>query len=435
MRVLADGRMDVGFVGVPSAGLSLGEETVLAVARAVGHRDLDDHEIAIVGYRADLIDLNYAEAIWRLATSQLQGMPHRVLRTLVIVAQAPEIHISLHCQPDKGFDLALYGERLLRRKRSDELRATVAEVAARRQEPLVLFLGAGFSASSRMPMGDTLRDASLRRVLAIPAGEVVTSSDLALRFHRLLDQRLWLTPAERDLTSEAFAERLTLERVIQVENDTHPTLPTLLEFRDAHDSVVHTPGSAVLDLAWLLATTGHRIILVTVNMDRLVEENVTAPLKVFVSRAEFRHAGQYVRRYAKGDEVAVPYLKLHGCISELSTCVMSTDQTQLGLGDRKLRGLRAAVGKNRLWIYIGASLRDLDLRPILLSEEFARLDERWVNPYWVESYDEFAERRLPFWRGTSRRSLEERLVTETADTFLGALRTACSALDRVPALL
>lgn len=36
----------------------------------------------------------------------------------------------------------------------------------------------------------------------------------------------------------------------------------------------------------------------------------------------------------------------------------------------------------RLWIYVGVSMRDKDLLPVLRGEDFARrLDERWVNPY------------------------------------------------------
>lgn len=424
VRTLPNGDLDVAFAGVPSAGLSHGEQTVLAVARALGHRDLDHHEIGIIAYRADLVDLEFAEAIWRLGTVQFQGMPHGVLRTLIIVAQAPEIRISLHCQTGRGFDLAVYGDRLLRRKRAGDLQAVAAEVAAR-ADPIVLFLGAGFSASSQMPMGNALRDDSIRRILAIPSHEVVTSESLAVRFHQLLDQRGWLTVSEAGLTGEEFGRRLTLERVMQVENGTHPALPTLQEFRDVHDGLVHTPGSAVIDLAHILQSEAARLILVGVNIDRLVEVNTAVPLRLFITRADFRHAARYIRRYLRGEEDEIPYLKLHGCLSDLASCIINSDQTELGLGDLKLRGLREALGRDRRWIYIGASLRDLDLRPVLLSEEFSqRLDELWVSPYAVESYDEFDERRRPFWRQTARGSLYERLVTETADAFFAALRDA-----------
>jgi hypothetical protein len=424
LRTLPSGDLDVEFRGSPSAGLSHGERTVLAVARALGHRDLDDHELGVVAYRGDLVDLPFSEAIWRLGTTQFQGMPHGVLRTLVMLTQASEIRISLHCQSGRGFDFAVYGDRLLRRKRSDDLQAIVGEIAAR-TAPIVFFLGAGFSASSQMPIGNALRDASIRRVLATPALEVVTSDDLALRFHQLLEQRRWLTTSETALTRVQFANRLTLERVIQVEAETHPGLPTLQEFRELHDRLVHAPGAAVLDLAQILQAGANRIILAGVNFDRLVEENTTAPLEVFLSSTQFRHAAQYIRRYLRGDEVAIPYLKLHGCISDLTSCIVNTDQTELGLGLSKVRGLRAAVGSDRLWIYVGASLRDLDLRPVLLSEQFApHLDELWVTPYAVESYDEFEQRRRAYWRKTPRTSLDERLVTETADAFFAALRHA-----------
>jgi hypothetical protein len=419
-------RLDASFVGTPPGGLSPGERTVLAVARALLHSGLDERELAIIAYKADLVDLAFQRAIWRLATVQLDGMPHGTLRTLVFVAEVPEISIKLHCQPGQGVDLGVLGDRLFRRKRINDLQATAGELA-HDHGPIVLFLGAGFSASSGFPIGNALRDSAIRIVTATPADEELTSDALAERFHALLQQRGWLTATEGAMPIPTFAHSLTLERVIQVQSATHSDLPTLQDFAQLHANLVHLPGAAVLDLAHVLEHAGRRILLLGLNFDRLIEENTDANIRVFSTMPAFRDAASYVRRYLEGNEDAIPYLKFHGCISSLPSCVVSVDQTQLGMGSVKLSALRAVLRRPRprRWIYVGCSLRDLDLRPTLLHESFARsVDERWVNPFMLESFDEFVEKRAPFWSATGRKTFDERLTTETADSFFAALRHA-----------
>ena len=160
------------------------------------------------------------------------------------------------------------------------------------------------------------------------------------------------------------------------------------------------------------------------NFDRMIEEHSEAPLKVFASVEEFAHAAGYVAEYLAGREKAVPLLKLHGTIENPATCVVSTEQTEKGVGQEKLVALRALLSETPLlWIYVGASMRDLDLRPLFMFEDFARgVDERWVSPYLVDSVEGIGLVREPLWRSTQFRTLEDRLVTETADAFLAAVR-------------
>jgi hypothetical protein len=87
--------------------------------------------------------------------------------------------------------------------------------------------------------------------------------------------------------------------------------------------------------------------------------------------------------------------------------------------------LRALLPPRPLWIYVGVSMRDTDLTPILAEEDFARaLDERWVSPYLVETVAAFASGRVPFWRTTPLPTIEDRLITETSDAFFSAWRGA-----------
>jgi hypothetical protein len=421
-----DSMVDAVFADPPTRVPSPGEQAVLAVARAVAHRDLDDHGLAVIAYRDNLIDLPFRRAIWRLAVDQLSGLRHSTLRTLVFVAEtAPDV--GLHCQTGRGYQLALDGERLLRRKGAEDLQVAVGQIA-RHTEPVVFFLGAGFSHSSRLPLGNGLRDTAIRGLLNLPHEEPIKSDQLAARFYALVSDHSWLSMAEQQMTHEQFINRLTLEQVIRVEQRIDASLPTLQEFRRRHDDVVATPGPAVLDLGAVLGQPGGpRVVIVEVNFDLLVETHTTAPLRVFATREEFADAPAYVQSYLRGDEDAVPLLKLHGTITDLQTCVVSAEQTELGIGQEKLEALRALLENNhqRLWVYVGASMRDVDLRPVFLHEEFGRgLDERWVSPSLAESVEEFAALRTPLWRGSGFPYIHDRIITETADAFFGALRAA-----------
>lgn len=102
---------------------------------------------------------------------------------------------------------------------------------------------------------------------------------------------------------------------------------------------------------------------------------------------------------------------------------MSAEQTERGIGEAKFHALRALLNDPpRMWIYVGASMRDLDLGPVLGDENFARgLDERWVAPYLVDTVDTFALRRQPYWGDTQFKTIQDRLITETADAFFDAL--------------
>ena len=421
---LVDAELDNPAIGKePSAG----ERNIVALVRAAVHRDLDQYEFAVIAYESGTIDLPFRRAVWHLMVNHFSGMRNGTLRTLVVVAEAA-IDIDLHCQPDRGFRFAIAGGRLLRRQGKDNLMATVSSIS-RHPAPFVLFLGAGFAASSRLPLGNSLRDGAIRRLLAIPEMESPTSEDLAIRFHRWLSEKPgWLAESERQMLEDEFARRLTLERVVRAEVRMNPDIPTLRDFQLHHDSVVNTPGAAVLDLAKSLEHGVGRIVVVEVNFDLLVETHARVPLRVFASDQDFAESAAYVNRYLAGEEAAIPLLKMHGTITDLNTCVVSEDQTERGVGAGKLsalRGLLGSEGAPRLWIYVGVSMRDRDLLRVLTGEDFARgLDEHWVCPYLVDTVADYARERSAFWAQTLRPSIEDRLITETADAFFSALSTA-----------
>jgi len=414
----------------PPAGATVsgGERTVLAIARAVLHQEWTSREFVVIAYPASLIDLPFQERAWGLGTKQLQHLPHPSVRTVVYLVQSA-LDVSLHGQVDTGFQLALDETRLLRRTNRDTLTGFAATIAA---DPLgvVLFLGAGFSVSSRLPLGNGLRDAAIRRLLGLDPGLVIDSLTLARRFHAWIHpQHGWLTSSELLLTETDYATSLTLEQVIRAEQKLHPSLPTLQSFRDQHDKVLSTPGSAVTDLCHLLTTGARRLVLAGVNFDELIEYHAKTPLRVFATDAEFVDAPAYIADYLAGNASDVPYLKLHGTISDPASCVVSAEQTELGLSQPKLDAVRSlfpsGADDRRRWVYIGASMRDRDLARVLQDSDFAnKTDELWVAPWLTDTVEEYMRSREPFWESRPHTRGDDRLISTTADAFLEALRQA-----------
>ena len=364
--------------------------------------------------------------MWELFTKYLMGLPSRSLRTLFVVVES-EIDVAAHCQPKTGFRLAVEGEHLLSRHGPDELPA-VAKRISNEARAVVLFLAAGFSASSGFPLGNRMRDSAIARLLDLDASRY-GSAELARRFYEWTSAKNgWLTPREMALGAEGFIQQLTLEQVIRAEERHYGgSLPTLADFKELHDQLVDDAGPAVRSLCRYLDERVGCVVLVTVNFDTLVESHAEMPLQVFADDEEFESAAAYVTRYLAGEESAVPYLKVHGTIDRPESCVVSAEQTDTGVGNGKLAALRALPdGENpRLWIYVGSSMRDQDLLRVLGDEDFARgLDERWVVPYLTEDIRRFGEGRDPFWAIARHRTMDDRLITETADAFFAALEAS-----------
>lgn len=201
----------------------------------------------------------------------------------------------------------------------------------------------------------------------------------------------------------------------------------LEDFKTIHDHAVTLPppGPAVRQLQRMLAVP-KRLVILTVNFDELVELGHEDQLDVIVEDSQFAAAAASgLRDYLNSATVdrKVPYMKLHGTISDLSTCVASSRQTQQGLAPAKQAALEALLEADEpvRWVYVGASMRDVDLRPVLDSGAFRRgVDERWVAPFPDPNVEEFAigREQLVNWQTVN---MFERSITETADVFMTEL--------------
>ncbi len=362
---------------------------------------------------------------WLLASGQLREMPTSSLRTafVVVEADADAVDVMLHCKHGFGFDFAYLGGELLARHPASSLPSRVAELAAS-TSPLVLFLGAGFSASSRVPMGNSLRDSAIRRLLGGPSvvPDETSSIELARRFHELIAGSLTGNEAQQDVAE--FSRMLSFERVLRVEKQRYPSMPTLKELRVLEADVLASPGPAVQFLHQLLESD-RKLILITVNLDRLIEHGQEARTKVFASDTDFENALSYLDSYLAGAETSVPVFKLHGSIEDFDTCVVTDDVTGQSVSGGKLQLLQGLVGTTspRPWVYIGASMRDLDLLPHFKSPGFMQsTQEFWVMPHLIETVQEIAHTRHQVWAVRPGFSdIQDHLITETADAFLESL--------------
>ena len=428
-----DELLDVEFTkSTAGMELSTGDRMLHAILRAAAHRDLEELSFAVIAYPSGPLDERVKKAAWDLMMRHVDGAPRKAPQTLVVAVES-DISIEIHCETDYGFRFAIEQGQLLHRRKANHLHVAAKEIVDRSNAfPIVLFLGAGFSVSSRIPLGDELRDNAILRMLDEPGFAELDPISLGIEFHEFLYSMGgtpdWLSTAEKSMNSREFARALTLQRVLEAEKRMWPELPTLVEFKERHDQVVQTPGPSVEILAELLHAVDAKVIVLQLNFDCLVERNATSAVEVFASAEDFGEAPDYIRRYWTGSEARAPLLKLHGTIESFDTCVITQDQTERGVGERQLKTLYALldlVNDPLPWIYVGASMRDRDLLQVLTAQQFAQqLDERWVVPYLVPSIRAFATPRVAYWAGTGRATLEDRVIAETSDAFFNALRAS-----------
>lgn len=424
------GTVDAAYMRDGSPQIATGGwQAALAVSRALFAAELEHADAAVLSYVEAELDVRLRGRLLH-AFCDLETLRLNLggVRTLFVVAETPSISVGTHCQPGRGVRYALLEDGLQHRRPLDQLRASVGRFAQPRDKPVVLFLGAGFSASSHLPMGNELRNDAIGRICGMDP-DTSTDRDLAEAFWAFAETYRLLLPPELDAGREAWVERLTLEHVVRIESEHfHQAVPqTIEDFAERHDDIVRagSVGDAVAALRNLVARRA-RLILVTVNFDELVEQPAD-DLDIAVTPADFDRLipklEALVHDRDPGDD-RVPYLKLHGTISDRPSCVASDRQTLSGLDRAKRAALNALVsdlgGDPLLWVYVGASMRDLDLRPVFEMREFHEdVEEYWATPHVERSVRQFAELRRHSWPAS--RGLEERMITEVADAFVTVL--------------
>lgn len=403
--------------------------TLLGLATAtLDERLTDSGGFIVILYDETDLEPTERPVAWHYATQvmpqQLAGTPSHFV--VVVGAEGPTDYQLLG---DPSLRWNVDGLSLAERNLGSTNRNLTLRMAATTDSHLVLFLAAGFSASMGMPLGNAMRDFALRQLLPDEAG--LPDDELARGFYALVGDQVELLEFEENRDLSDLARGLTFERVLREELRAFQPSPTLAELERLEENALNArPRGAVRHLRSMLGST-RKLVLVTVNYDRLIESGQEDEVEVFSDGESFSHCVDYLDEYLSdgADATKIPLLKLHGSFGAAQeTLIASIEQTLTGLTTDKAESLDRACrpsGDARVpFVYVGSSMRDLDIGPHLAQTRFARqLDERWVLPLPTESVTQFVQRsRLRPWReaGTSD-SLEQRVITWTADEFLRLL--------------
>lgn len=392
-------------------------------------------ETAAVIWDDDTLDPQGATAVWNILVD-LAGQHIGRLQRLFLFA-AGGVRTELHIDSPRPTRYWVHGNVTDRIKRPAHLAARVEGLAKLCSEgkPLVLFLGAGFSMSSgddpqnRLPLGDALRDRALEDMFGLDG----SAESRLERFHELVvDGDLW-TPAERarGLPSPgAFISSLTLERVLLVEFEARRARnlsPTLRRLVDLNAQVTTAPSVGVRRLGDL-ARAGVKLVLLTVNFDTLVETVCGDTIRTLRTPDELESSHEEVEAYLASEDVPgssgrqIPLLKLHGSIDQLESVVADVKTVATGLPAGVARALSLLRNEEDPlpWVYVGHSMRDRDLVPLIEQRDFALgTDETWVCPGLPVSVKTFvADCRSAHW---GDHGLPVRHATVTSDRFFSEL--------------
>jgi len=427
---LAGGRARVDLSGVDSPegeDENPGFKEFRGVLTSLFSNSLLGQRLVVLAYDETEMDPDVARAARLLLCRQIEQQTLGDVRTLVVLIRG-RMDYDEHCSGlycSARYHLSRDLCRVRHSLETDRFRIRVA--AASHERPTVLFLGAGFSVSSGVPLADGVKNEALRRLM----GSDSDPAGLAEEFREFLRESKRFLPGEEELDRDAFATRLTLERVLREEFNHYDRdhSPTLRALAQSNDVAIGRPGSAVKELGKLLASD-RRLVVVTVNQDTLVERTHPGEVELFVTEEDFadRWPAYYEEYRTKGGKV--PLLKLHGTVEMPASVVASVDLTLGGLPESRRQALaRLADAQRPPWIYVGYSMRDFDVNGLLGEAGFAtRVDESWVAPFPEAHVKGFVgQHRLGLWNERHAASFDDRMITQTSDVFMKELAAVWDA--------
>jgi hypothetical protein len=425
-RLDGSGRLRAFYV---SDGSSPTEDLVLASATVATSPALAQGGLVVVAYNETGQEAAIVNRTWTFLRHTLPDLAVDNT-TLVVVCATDHVDYGRMCGEEPAGRLFVQGDAYLKRNAGEQDRVTIGHLAGGHSpEHLVLFLAAGFSASSGLALGNTLRDIALREYLN---DQLSAATTLPSKFYEALPTGRRMA-TEQGRPNEQLAADLTLERVLRelTSRGTNPSR-AILELESKHAAAVAHPGAAVRHLHRMLSNTRRKLVLVTVNFDQLVERDHMDLVEPFITDDDFERAADYVREYLDDKQDKAPLLKIHGSLEQPESLVFNLDATAAGLPPRRVEAMQEALtarhGKKVPVVYVGASMRDQDLTPLLGSpSNIDSTDEYWVSPLPVSTVEAFWERtsRIARWdQGNLLSDVESRFVTMTADAALDRLANA-----------
>lgn len=427
-----NGEVEVGVAERGSGNDS--HRVVLGTLAALLSYGMTEARMVALAYPAEGLDRVRLAFLWELLVVQVPASLPPALSTFVPILAGP-VSIRDHCV---GHPSARWVVRSLvahrRRRDPDALDSQVHRLAGDLSRPLVLFLGAGASASSRIPQGDGIRDDAAERLL----GGSVPHEVLPERFHTWCIEEGRLLPDEDHMDTPTFTRFLTLERVLHEEfrdllaaGKTRAESPTVRALQKESDEALGRLPQGRQALRRILAAHP-RVIVVEVNFDRQVEDGLVPEHAVYWRSDHFDDAADHVRRRVGGNpRGGVPILKIHGSIEDPDSLVADLAQTVSGLDPRVRNALEAILGNGPAdWAWVGCSMRDRDINQWMSNHRDGRLViDWWVDPLPGPNVQHFVDDARP---PAVQVALTQRLITETADSFLDSLAGRIDELLAAP---
>lgn len=396
---------------------------ILRAAAIIASSAYDEYDLIVMATMAAPTDPRRRDLLWSLLTLDpidlgLKGRPTTVVP---ILGTSLDPETDFLRVPDIRY--VVRWDRVIRRSAlSQEL--SIKDIADLAGRPLVLFLGAGASASSGIPLGNHYRDLALEGLV----GSRDSSQAAAEAFFDLLRERQHLLPTETSRSS--FAAELTLERVlletfkalgVRPRTDA-PVIQEIIRDCEAALDYVRPGRKAIRELA---AKLRGQLIIITVNFDQLIEQGLGVDCSVYYRPEHYRERLGELVAYAEGDaSKPIPVLKLHGSIEDPESLIATIDTTSAGFDDHVRTALNELLAKANgpmRWVWIGCSMRDRDVNLWLGGLGASALDEWWVDPLPGQSlHDFFVQHREPKWNQRGQ-LLVDRLIVDSADGFLRTL--------------
>lgn len=405
-------------VDAPEPSLQL----ILRAASLIASSAYDQFDLVLIAAGVSSTDPDRRELLWKMLTLDPDDLRISGSATTIVPILGADVSPENDYGRQPGIRYVVLPDRLIERPPMTRARA-IQTISQPGDGPLVLFLGAGASASSRIRLGNAYRDVAL----ADYSGESDTQVAAGALFDLLHEQSRFL-PGETESRAE-FMDTLTLERVLRETFADLGARPrsecrVIQELKADCDQALKyvRPGRAAI--RELAARLRGKLVIITVNFDRLVEVDLGVPCQVMSTPTQFGDGLEELRAYLRGDaDKPVPVLKLHGSIEDADSLIATIDTTAAGLHDSVRAALNLVVDEAQSrpvrWVWVGCSMRDRDVNAWLGGLSSNALDEWWVDPFPGKSLDDFIHQyRAPRW-STDRRT--DRLIVDSADGFLRAV--------------
>lgn len=397
---------------------------ILRAAAVIASSAYDEFDLILLAAIVAPTDPKRRELLWDLLTIDPVDLTVEGEPTTLVPVLGARLDPETDYMRTPAIRYVVRWDRVIRRSSVNQTHA-IKTIATLDDRPIVLFLGAGASASAGIPLGNTYRDMALEELV----GKHSDGQAAAEAFFDLLHERqhflLGETPSRAQFAAELTFERVLLETFSDLGFRPRTDAPVIQELAKDCASALEFVRPGRKAIRALAARLAGRLIVMTVNFDQLVEEDLGVECSVYSKPEHYRDHLDDLAAYVGGDaSKPVPILKLHGSIEDPESLIATIDTTSAGLNDDVLTALNQVLETARRplrWVWVGCSMRDRDMNLWLGGLGANALDEWWVDPLPGKALDDFfALHRAPKWTARGRK-LSDRLIVDSADGFLRAL--------------